>query len=75
MTDPNPEGTKTYGSTTLICIFYFVVFLLGTMDFVLIWSCLNFFGIAAETLAREIGKTARYQKWEAGTVSDVLGVL
>lgn len=52
-----------------VACFSFVYVWHGTMDFVLIWSCLNFLGIAAETLAREIGKTERYQHWESRCLS------
>jgi hypothetical protein len=35
------------------------------MDFVGIWSCLNFMGITCETLARELGRSDSYQQWES----------
>ena len=41
--------------------------LLGTYDFVLIWSILNCFGILLETLGREVGKIPAYNKWETGS--------
>ena len=33
----------------------------GTLDFVLIWSILNFTGITMEGIARAVGRTQRYQ--------------
>jgi len=44
--------------------FSFVYVWHGTMDFVLIWSCLNFIGITCEGLARAIGRNSTYQYWE-----------
>ena len=37
---------------------------LQSMDFVLIWSCLNFVGITMEGLARAVGRNTTYQQWE-----------
>lgn len=44
--------------------FSFVYVWHGTMDFVLIWSCLNFLGITCEGLARAVGRNNTYQMWE-----------
>merc|ERR1712096_215724 len=45
--------------------FSFVYVWHGTMDFVLIWSCLNFIGITCEGLARAVGRHHTYQQWES----------
>jgi len=50
-------------ASSAVC-FSFVYVWHGTMDFVLIWSCLNFIGITCEGLARAIGRNTTYQTWE-----------
>jgi len=45
--------------------FSFVYVWHGTMDFVLIWSCLNFVGITCEGVARAVGRNHTYQHWES----------
>jgi len=50
-------------TASAVC-FSFVYVWHGTMDFVLIWSCLNFLGITCEGLARAVGRNPTYQQWE-----------
>eukprot|EP00092_Neocalanus_flemingeri_P032713 GFUD01035582.1.p1 GENE.GFUD01035582.1~~GFUD01035582.1.p1 ORF type:complete len:532 (+),score=158.44 GFUD01035582.1:59-1654(+) len=45
--------------------FSFVYVWHGTMDFVLIWSCLNFLGITCEGVARAVGRNTTYLQWES----------
>jgi hypothetical protein len=50
-------------NTYIHCLSDFL-YITGTMDFVLIWSCLNFLGITCEGLARAVGRNTSYQQWE-----------
>lgn len=56
--------------SSAVC-FSFVYVWHGTLDFVMVWSCLNFAGITCEGLARAVGRNQTYQTWEAGMFGPV----
>jgi len=58
---PSSLMYKLFGSS--IC-FSFVYLWHGTLDFILIWSLLNFLGITLEGIARALGTNERYRELE-----------
>jgi len=54
--------------SSAVC-FSFVYVWHGTLDFVLIWSILNFTGITLEGIARAVGRSQRWQELEARWMS------
>ena len=44
----------------------------GTLEFILIWSLLNFLGITLEGVARAVGKHEEYQRLEARSAPPAL---
>lgn len=54
--------------SSAVC-FSFVYVWHGTLDFVMIWSAMNFAGITAEGVARAVGRNPTYRAWEQAWLS------
>jgi hypothetical protein len=62
------EGLAAKLVASIIC-FSFIYVWHGTMEFVFIWSCLNFVGITCEAFAKAIGNTQRFKSLENSFLS------